>query len=169
MTIQDIDDDYKYSDWANDKLMKVIEGLTTEEFTGRVGGPHESIRTTLVHMLSAEWGWLGRCGGLDRGPRLDPKDFPSPTAIRKSWEKVRQGRREFFSTLKDEDVPRLITYYNDRGEALSLTLGEIMQHAANHNAHHRGQVSMMLRILGHKPVEVDQLFYHAESKGVPVW
>jgi uncharacterized damage-inducible protein DinB len=44
-----------------------------------------------------------------------------------------------------------------------------MQHAANHNAHHRGQVSMMLRILGHTPVEVDMLFYYAEIKGVPVW
>jgi uncharacterized damage-inducible protein DinB len=169
MTIKDIDDVYNYSDWANQRLTKVIEGLAPEEFTGRVGGSFESIRNALVHMLSAEWGWLARCGGPERGPRLEPRDFPTLAAIEETWGNVQRGRREFLSSLKDDDVLRMITFYNDDGEARSLPLGEIMQHAANHNAHHRGQVSMMLRILGHTPGDVDQLFYHGERRGVPVW
>ena len=169
MTIKDIEDVYNYSDWANEKLMKVIEGLAPEEFTGRVGGSFESIRTTLVHMLSAEWGWLARCGGPERGPKLEPKAFPTLAAIEAAWGRVQRERREFLSSLKDDDVLRVITFHNDAGEARSLPLGEIMQHAANHNAHHRGQVSMMLRILGHTPGNVDQLFYHGERRGVPVW
>jgi uncharacterized damage-inducible protein DinB len=169
MTIKDIDDVYTYSDWANQRLLKVIEGLAPDEFTRNLGGPFESIRTTLVHMLSAEWGWLGRCGGPERGPRLEPGHFPTLAAIEETWGNVQRGRREFLSSLKDDDVSRMVTYYNDNGEARSLSLGEIMQHAANHNAHHRGQVSMMLRILGHTPGNVDQLFYLGETRGVPVW
>ena len=169
MTIKDIDDVYTYSDWANQKVIKVIEGLPPEEFTGRVGGSYESIRNTLVHMLSAEWGWLARCGGLERGPKLEHEHFPTLAAIEETWGNVQRGRRELLSSLKDDDVPRMITYYNDRGEARSLSLGEIMLHAANHNAHHRGQVCMMLRILGHNPGNVDQLFYHAERRGVSTW
>ena len=169
MTIKDIEDVYSYSDWANQKLMKIIEGLGPEEFTGPVGGSSESIRSKLVHMLSAEWGWLARCGGPERGPKLEPGDFPTLAAIEEAWGKVQRGRREFLSGLKDDDVARTITYYNDHGEPRSLTLGEIMQHAANHDAHHRGQVTMMLRILGHAPGNVDQLFYHGERLGVPVW
>ena len=169
MTLEDIDDVYKYSDWANQKLMKVIEGLGPEEFTARVGGPFESIRTTLVHMLNAEWGWLARCGGAERGPRLDPDNFPALASISETWSMVQRYRREFLASTKDEDVLRMITYYNDNNEPRSLPLGELMQHAANHNAHHRGQVSLMLRILGHTPGNVDQLFYHGERRGVPVW
>lgn len=169
MTIKDIEDIYNYSDWANQKLMKVIEGLTPEDFTGSERGPSGSIRTKLVHMLSAEWGWLARCGGPDRGPKLEPQDFATLAAIEETWGRVQRGRRELLSTLKDDDVLRMITYYNDNGEARSLPLGEMMQHAANHNAHHRGQVSLMLRMLGHTPGNVDQLFYHGERRGVPVW
>ena len=169
MTVNDIDDVYNYSDWANQKLMNVIGKMEPEEFTRNLGGSFESIRTTLVHMLSAEWGWLGRCGGPERGPRLEPEAFPTLAAIQETWDKVRGLRREFLSSLKDADVLRMITYYNDNGEARSLSLGEILQHAANHNAHHRGQVSMMLRILGHSPGNVDQLFYRGETRGVPVW
>ena len=104
-----------------------------------------------------------------RGPRLNPTDFPDLLTIEEAWEKVQRGRREFLSSLSDEDISREITYYNDDGDACSLMLGEIMGHAANHNAHHRGQVSMMLRMLGHPPCEVDQLFYHGEKRGTPVW
>jgi uncharacterized damage-inducible protein DinB len=167
MTIEDIQDLFKYSDWANEKLMKIVEGLSPEEFTR--SGPDRSIRTTFVHMLSAEWGWLARSGGPPRTSRLDPADFPDLGSIVETWSKVKDLRREFLSSLSDEDVNREITYYNPAGEARSLTLGEMMAHAANHNAHHRGQVSLLLRMFGHESCEVDLLLYHGETRGVPVW
>jgi uncharacterized damage-inducible protein DinB len=167
MTIKDIDEAYAYSDWANRKLLKVVEELTPEEFT--ICGQHQSIRTTLVHMLSAEWGWLARCGGPERGPRLNPADFPDLSSVTATWSKVEEGRRKFLSTLSDEDVHREITYHNDEGEARSLTLGEIMAHAATHNTHHRGQVSLLLRMMGRVPCDIDLLMYHGERRGVPVW
>ena len=38
-------------------------------------GSYGSIRNTLVHALSTEWGWLDRCGGAKRGPALKGEDF----------------------------------------------------------------------------------------------
>jgi hypothetical protein len=32
-----------------------------------LAGGHASIRNTLVHAMSAEWGWMGRFGGPRRG------------------------------------------------------------------------------------------------------
>jgi uncharacterized damage-inducible protein DinB len=37
-----------------------------------------------------------------------------------------------------------------------------MQHAANHGVHHRGQISLLLRMLGYSPDNFDILFYYAE-------
>src|SRR5262245_181486 len=62
---------YRYSYWATAKLIEAMEALTPEQFTQSVAGSYESIRNTLVHAMSAEWGWLDRSGGLARGPKLD--------------------------------------------------------------------------------------------------
>ena len=63
MTVDDLKTLFAYSSWANASLRDVVSGLTTEQFTRQVAGSYGSIRNTMVHMLSAEWGWLERCGG----------------------------------------------------------------------------------------------------------
>jgi uncharacterized damage-inducible protein DinB len=44
-----------------------------------------------------------------------------------------------------------------------MPVGELLQHAANHGAHHRGQVSLLLRLLGYAPENFDLLFYFGEK------
>ena len=169
MTVKDLDTLYDYSYWANRKLFPVISQLTTEEFTRPVAGSYGSVRNTLVHMLSAEWGWLARCGGPERGPRLHPDDYPTLEALMKTWDDVEVHVREFLSKLKDEDLTRNVEFTLGEGATRSMPLGALMHHAANHAVHHRGQVALLLRELGHAPGDVDLLFYYAEKRGIPAW
>ena len=67
MRVTDLEQLFDYSYWANGKLFAVLTQLTPEQFTQPIVGSYESIRNTLVHVLSAEWGWLDRCGGRARG------------------------------------------------------------------------------------------------------
>jgi uncharacterized damage-inducible protein DinB len=46
-------------------------------------------------------------------------------------------------------------------------LGDLMQHAVIHGVHHRGQVSLLLRLLGHTPGNFDILFYHDRAESAP--
>lgn len=169
MTVTDLEGLYDYGYWANRKLFRVISQLTPEQFTRPVGGSYGSVRNTLVHALSAEWGWLSRCGGPERGPRLDPDDYPTAESLIEAWNKVEGYVREFLSRLKDEDLARNAEYMNERGEKRSMPLGELMQHAANHGVHHRGQVALLLRLLGYAPGNLDMLIYYADKRGVPGW
>lgn len=169
MTTKDLEVLYDYSYWANRKLFDVIATLATEQFTRPVAGGHGSIRNTMVHVLSAEAGWLDRCGGPKRGPRLNPADFPTVESVIQAWNRVEAHMREFLAKLKDDDLARNAEYATDRSKKVSMPLGELMQHAANHGVHHRGQVAMLLRLLGHAPGNVDILLYFAEQRGVPAW
>lgn len=169
MTVADLNNLYDYGYWANEKLFDAISQLTPEQFTAPVGGGHESIRNTLVHVLSAEWGWLNRCGGPERGPRLNPADYPNAETLKGTWTKVEAHVREFLSILKDEDLVRDVEFMNDRGEKRSMPLESLLQHAASHGVHHRGQVALMLRSLGYAPGNIDMLIYYAGKQGVPAW
>jgi uncharacterized damage-inducible protein DinB len=169
MTVKDLKGLCDYGDWANRKLFQVISKVTPEEFTRPVGGSHASIRNTLVHILSAEWGWLDRCGGQERGPCLNPDDYPTVESVVAAWNKVEGYVREFLSTLKDEDVARNIEYTIGQSEVRSMPLGDLMHHAAIHGIHHRGQVALLLRMLGYVPGNFDILFYYADKSGVPAW
>jgi uncharacterized damage-inducible protein DinB len=160
MTVKDLEDAYDYGYWANGKLFDVISQLTPEEFTRSVAGSYESIRNTMVHILSAEAGWLDRCGGPARGPKLNPVDFPTVESVTQAWNKVEANVREFLAKLKDEDLVRKIEFSFGESEKYSMPLGELLHHAAIHGVHHRGQVAMLLRLLGRAPGDLDIFVYY---------
>jgi len=169
MKVDDLRSRYDYGSWATERLMTSIEKLTPEEFKRDIGGGKGSIRNTLVHVMSAEAGWLARCGGPARKARLNPLDFPTLSSVQDAWKQLNQQLSEFFASLADEDLQRTIIYSLDGKDNLQGLIGEMMEHAANHGVHHRGQVSFMLRLLGQSPKDIDLLIYYADKRGTVAW
>jgi uncharacterized damage-inducible protein DinB len=167
MTVKDLEILFDYGYWANRKLLDVIAHLTPEQFTQTVDGSHGSVRNTMVHVLSAEWGWLDRCGGPKRGAPLNPADYPTVESLVAAWNKVETDLRKFLSELRNDDLARSVEFAVGGAEKRSMPVGKLLQHAANHAAHHRGQVSLLLRLLGYTPDNFDLLIYYAEKHGVP--
>ncbi len=165
MTVKDLETLYDYGYWANRRLFSAISRLAPEQFTQSVGGSYESVRNTLVHILSAEWGWLDRCGGPKRGPRLDAAAYPTLESVTDKWSLIEGWMREFLSGLKDVDLARNVEFSIEEGKKHSMPLGELMHHAANHAVHHRGQVALLIRMLGHSPGNIDLVIYYAEKRG----
>jgi uncharacterized damage-inducible protein DinB len=168
MTVKDIQTLYDYGEWANKKLFTVMAQLTPDQFTQPVAGSYGSIRNTLVHTLSTEWGWLDRCGGTKRGAALKSGDYPTLESVIRTWNTVEGYVREFLSTLSDADLDRNVEYVTENGKR-SMPLRELLHHGANHAVHHRGQVALMLRMLDYTPGNFDILFYYAEKRGVSAW
>jgi uncharacterized damage-inducible protein DinB len=162
MRVKDLERLYDYSYWVNKKLFEVISRLSDEEFTRQVAGSYGSIRNTLVHVMSAEWGWLDRCGGPARGPKLEPSDYPNATAVFTRWSTVERQMREFLSALTDDDLDREVEFGLKPTEKHTLTVRQLLQHGVNHNAHHRGQVALILRELGYSPGNFDLVIYDIE-------
>ena len=152
MTVKDLQTLFDYGDWANTKLLPVLSQLTTERFTQSVAGSYGSVRNTMVHVLSAEWGWLDRCGGTARGAGLDASDYPTVASVFDRWQQVEGYVREFLSTLRDEDLGRIVEFAIGGSPKQAMRLGELMHHA------------LLLRSLGYTPGNFDILFYYAETQ-----
>ena len=164
MTVEDLEALFDYGYWANRKLFEVLSKLTPEQFTQSVAGSYGSVRNTMVHILSAEWGWLDRCGGTARSAPLVASDYPTVASLVERWRQVEGYVREFLATLRDEDLGRTVEFAIGGGPTHAIPLGELMHHAANHGVHHRGQVALLLRSLGQTPGNFDILFYYARPQ-----
>ena len=162
MHVDDLIELFDYGYWANGRLFEVMARLTPEEFTRTVGGSYGSIRNTLVHALSAEWGWLDRCGGPPRGPKLDPVQYATLSSVTVTWAWVEGHMRDFLARLRDEDLAREVRFSLGGSAEQGMLVGQLLRHAAVHGVHHRGQVSLLLRMLGHAPGNVDMLMYYGE-------
>ena len=160
MTVADFERLFDYNSWANRKLIDAMSGLAPDQFTQNVAGSYGSLRNTLVHMMSAEWGWLDRCGGTKRGPALRADDYPTLASVRERWQQVEGHVRSFLSTLHDNDLGRVIEFTLVGGAPHAMPLGELMHHAAIHGIHHRGQVALLARALGYVPGDFDILLYY---------
>lgn len=145
--------------WATHKLLDVVSTLTDEQFTHPVGGAYGSVRNTLVHTLSAEWGWLDRCGGLRRGPALKGEDYPTMASLVSRWRDIEQAMRGFLSHLTPQDLDRVVEFSFGTGPTHAMRVEHLLRHSANHATHHRGQVAMMLRMMDVVPGNFDLLWY----------
>lgn len=165
MRVSDLERLYDYNYWANRKLFSVVSQLTADQFTQSVAGSYASVRNTLVHVLSAEWGWLDRCGGPPRGERLKAEDYPTFESVDVTWKRVEGYMRNFLASLDDADLARHIEFALGGGPTHSVPLGDLMQHGAMHAVHHRGQVALLLRMLGHVPGNFDLVIYSMDKEG----
>jgi uncharacterized damage-inducible protein DinB len=167
MRVTDIRYLYDYSSWANAQLLAVVSRLSPAEFTRHIAGSYGSIRNTLVHVLSAEWGWVDRCGGRRRGDRLKAEDYPTAAVFVETWQRVDGWMHELLAGLTDEDLEEDVGFSFAPGMAGSLPRGQLLQHAVFHAVHHRGQVALLLRAIGHAPGNFDLLIYANERSRIP--
>src|SRR3954466_10210266 len=116
---------FAYHYWATHKLLNVVAALTVEEYTRELAGSYGSVRNTLVHTLSAEWGWLDRCGGWPRGDKLNADNYPTPASLIEQWATVEAKMNEFLAEVTEEQLNGVVeftigasTFRQERGQLL---------------------------------------------------
>src|SRR5689334_14538814 len=107
MNIQDIKFMYEYNYWANGKILeaaaKVPRGqfLAPAEFPFGNGG---SLRSTLLHIVDAEFGWRGFFEFKKFGEDLNPDDYPTLQALERKFQEEETAMRGWLNRITDEDV-----------------------------------------------------------------
>jgi uncharacterized damage-inducible protein DinB len=162
MTLDELERLYDYGYWANRQLMGPVGQLPDAQFTQPVAGSRGSIRNTLVHMLNAEWNWLERSGGEPRGHALAEAQIPTAAALMDRWQVLEGHLRAFLAGLRQEDLDQVLEFTLGNGARHAMPRWAMLQQAALHGVHHRGQVALLLRALGQVPGNFDFLFYFAE-------
>lgn len=154
-----------YNAWANARLYDAATALTDFERKRDIRGYFQSLHGTLNHLLVADRIWLHRLTGEGDAPdRLDAVLYTDFNALRAAREAEDDRLQDFVATLSAADFDKVINYSDTRGEPKSLALRLILAHLFNHQTHHRGQATHMLRQLGvAEPPALDLLYFALPS------
>jgi uncharacterized damage-inducible protein DinB len=150
---------YRYSAWANARILETAAALDGARFLAPAGPGGESVRDTLVHTLGAQWLYLERWQG--RSPRALPAsaDFPDLAAVGARWDAIERATAAFVADLTDARLAGVVAYENFAGERWAYPLWQQMLHQVNHATQHRSEAAMMLTAAGHSPGWLDYLYW----------
>lgn len=153
---------YEYNGWANDRLFRRLQELPGDAAHRPLTSVFASVHETLVHMYRVDTVWFyAMCGrGAEIMPKVqqiieETKDMDTAglyTLFRELFEEIRA-----FLGRQDADNPT--PYQHPQYGTLHATYADIVQHIVNHGTYHRGNVTAMLRQMGHEGVSTDYVFY----------
>ncbi|WP_241094993.1 DinB family protein [Marinicauda algicola] len=154
-----------YNTWANARLYDAATALTDFERKRDVKAYFKSLHGTLNHILVADRIWLYRLTGEGERPAsLDQILYEKFEALREAREAEDRRLIAYVGSLSNEDFSEAVEYRNTKGEAKALPRGVILTHVFNHQTHHRGQATHILRQLGvAEPPALDLLYFALPS------
>jgi uncharacterized damage-inducible protein DinB len=140
---------------CRDPLLQTLEKLKPEELVEDLRVGKGSIRNILVHIINAERYWISVLENSEF-EAIEPDSIENIQSIQENWVKVHEKTKEFMDNLKEEDLYH-VRSVSWRKQTVSFTVGKALVHIANHETHHRGLLSGLIRQKGLNPPDFDLL------------
>ena len=111
-----------------------------------------SVGKIFLHIAETEDYWIHYLvrKELTENPHYELKDYPSNSAIRMKLRMADERTTSFLETLAEPDLDWV--FKSSRGE--TLVLYNVLWHVLEHSLHHRGELSLILGMLGRKGLDV---------------
>lgn len=154
--------DYHY--WAQERVFDAVAPLPAEQFTKDLGSSFPSVRDTLVHIHFAECLWYARMQ-QESIPLPSAEMFSDLESVRESSRQHESRMRTLIDHLGHDGINQRLDYTSRLdGQDHSSFYWQMFQHVVNHGTYHRGQLTMMLRLLGATPVGTDLMLFYWERE-----
>ena len=152
----------KYNSSVDQSIIELLESLKEEMIMAKTKAFFPPIYDTLFHIFFSDLFWLKRLRDAFKESNaltvsnllaLDGKslrkeieaDYTKLFAYRKQIDKV---ILQFIEELDENKLKSAFKYKNFKGEDMEGTLWKILLQWFNHQTHHRGQISVLLDMLG---------------------
>lgn len=155
---------YDYNVWANKRVFEHLKELPQDIYLKELQNVFPSISETLIHIYKADTIWLSVMSGesFDETMTLASKLSEETKAkslieMETMFLDLSNRYQAFFD--RQEDLDKAISCEHPSFGRLETHLFELVQHVVNHGTYHRGNITAMLRQMGHPGVSTDYVFY----------
>ena len=134
---------YPHWETRTNRILQSLETRTPYELEYKFHPNMRSLGNLYRHIIAAEIYWMEDVVG-ERGKNfseLDEKEFYNSKTILDEWQSVRNRSQEIVKPYSLSDLKK--TFLTPRKKSVELSY--ILWHVVEHEIHHSGQISAMLR------------------------
>lgn len=154
---------FQYHTWANQTIMGRIKELPASVLSQEVNSSFPTIAHALSHIYAVDTMWYkvltgtGMREAFQECMSLNVSILHSVDEYANNFAQLSEQYREWFQS--EADLEQTVLLDNPFAGIRQTRLSEIVLQVANHGTYHRGNISTMLRQLGHASVMNDYAFF----------
>jgi uncharacterized damage-inducible protein DinB len=158
----------RYNTWMNRKLYAIAHELGAEACHRDLGAFFGSVHATLNHLLLADRIWMSRftgdrerfasrdaAGAAIAVSSLDQILYADLSELTRERAETDAAIEQWTASLTEQKLGATLAYTTSDGTRSEHPLWWAVSHFFNHQTHHRGQVTTLLRQLGRDPGVTD--------------
>lgn len=113
----------------------------------------------LSHILNAQKIWNNRIEG-----KQDRVEVWKNLEVDQLEDAENENFHETLRILEKEDLDRVVSFTNTKGESYQNSIRDIIFHVINHSTYHRGQIATEFRKQGIDPIVSDFVYYKLDKQ-----
>jgi uncharacterized damage-inducible protein DinB len=143
----------EYNHWMNQKLYAICADIPDEKRKEDLGAFFKSIHGTLNHLLYGDRAWIGRFIGQPfYTPNMGQNLYENFDELRQAREVMDQQILAWSQQLSEAWLSQPFEYTSNVDQKTRvLPRWLLVTHLFNHQTHHRGQVTTLIKQLGYEP------------------
>jgi uncharacterized damage-inducible protein DinB len=156
---------FDYVIWCDGTMFDAGRQIPEAEYYAPRDISAGSIHNLFVHQMVAQQTWLNRWKGKFAVGRLENQiEHPTRELLADRWPAVHRSLLDFLSQQSPASLNAPMTVRRNNGELLTLPLGAMMLHVADHGTYHRGQLNTMFKQAGVAPVYTPYFRFAADRR-----
>jgi len=143
----------RYNQWMNEKFYQVCTEIPDQKRKEDLGAFFQSIHGTLNHLLYGDKAWMGRfTGHLYSVTVIGENLYEEFEELREERIKTDREILEWSRSLSIDWLACPFEYTNSVDQKTRvLPAWMLVTHLFNHQTHHRGQLTTLIKQLGYEP------------------
>jgi uncharacterized damage-inducible protein DinB len=160
---------FDYHGWANERMFRRLHELPPETVHEPLTNVFPSVHEALVHMYRVDTVWYYAMSGrgaeiMARAQQIiEETKGLSAAAMHELFSDLFEEIRGFLARQESDPVQ---PYPHPQYGTLHASYADIVRHIVNHGTYHRGNVTAMLRQMGHAGAATDYVFFMYEFPAI---
>jgi uncharacterized damage-inducible protein DinB len=147
----------RYNQWMNEKIYAVCADIPDAARRKDLGAFFKSIHGTLNHLMYGDKAWMNRFTGQSiENLSMDKELYSDFDKLRKERERMDRDIIEWSRRLQPDWLAADFEFTSKvDNKPRTMPAWALVMHMFNHQTHHRGQVTTLIKQLGHEPGVTD--------------